>query len=104
VESAVAASPPGDFRTSLRAGWWSAGPDPVSAARACSERAGSHGASSYGYTVDYLGVRYAVSGAFTRDDEGLLQLEAVTPIETQSFVAGVARAFLERNSRGRLPP
>ena len=104
VESAIAASPPGDFRTSLRAGWWSAGPDPVSAARACSERAGSHGASSYGYTVDYLGVRYAVSGAFTRDDEGLLQLEAVTPIETQSFVAGVARAFLERNSRGRLPP
>jgi hypothetical protein len=82
IESAIAASPPGDFRISLRAGWWSAGPDPESAARACSERAGSYGPSSYGYAVEYLGVRYAVSGAFTETDEGLLQLEAVTPVET----------------------
>ena len=103
IESAIAASPPGDFRISLRAGWWSAGPDPESAARACSERAGSYGPSSYGYAVEYLGVRYAVSGAFTETDEGLLQLEAVTPVETGALVADLTRAFLERNFRDLLP-
>jgi S1-C subfamily serine protease len=99
VESAIAASPPGDFRISLRAGWFRVGPEPASAARACSERAGSYGPSSYGYVVEYLGVRYAVSGAFTETDEGLLQLEAVTPVEAGALVADLTRAFLERNFR-----
>ena len=103
VESAVAASPPGDFRISLRAGWWSVGPDPASAARACSERAGRYGASSYFYAVEYLGVRYAVSGAFTGTDEGLLQLEAVAPVEAEVLVADLTRAFFERNFKRRLP-
>ena len=106
VESAIAASPPGDFRISLRAGWWSAGPEPVSAARACSERAGRFGASSYGYAVEYLGVRYAVSGAFIAGaaaDEGLLQLEVVAPVEAAAFIRDLTRAFFERNSRSRLP-
>jgi hypothetical protein len=99
----MAASPPGDFRISLRAGWWSVGPDPASAARACSERAGRYGASSYGYAVEYLGVRYVVSGAFAESDEGLLQLEAVTPVEAEALVADLTRAFLERNFKNPRP-
>lgn len=102
VESAIAASPPGDFRISLRAGWWSLGPEPASAARACSERAGSEGASSYQYAVEYLGVRYLVSGAFTRTDDGLLQLEIVSPVDLSTLVADLARAFVERNLRSPL--
>ena len=97
VESAIAASPPGDFRISLRAGWFRVGPDSASAARACSERAGSYGPSSYGYAVEYLGARYSVSGAFTETVEGLLQLEVVTPVEAAALVADLTRAFLERN-------
>jgi S1-C subfamily serine protease len=99
VESAIAASPPGDFRISLRAGWWGAGPDPASAARACSKRAGSYGASSYSYAVEYLGVGYAVSGAFIETDEGLLQLEVVSPVEAESLVSDLARSWLEGNRR-----
>ncbi len=107
VESAIAVSPPGDFRISLRAGWWSVGPEPASAARACSERAGRFGASSYGYVVEYLGVRYRVSGAFIAGpakDEGTLQLEVVAPVEVGALVADLTRAFFERNSRSRLLP
>jgi len=70
---------------------------PSSAARACSERAGSYGPSSYGYAVEYLGARYSVSGAFTETVEGLLQLEVVTPVEAAALVADLTRAFLERN-------
>jgi len=97
IDSAMAASPPGDFRISLRAAWWGVGADSASAARACSERAGRHGPSSYAYAVEYLGVRYAVSGAFTESGEGLLQLEAVSPVEAEAHVADLTRAFLERN-------
>ncbi len=103
VDSAIAASPPGDFRTSLRVGWWRRGADPGSAARACSSRLGGEGASSYVYAVEYLGVRYAVRGAFTEIDEGLLQLETVAPVDAESLVADLRRAFLERNFK-TLPP
>jgi S1-C subfamily serine protease len=103
VESAVATSPPGDFRISLRAGWWNAGPDPEPASRMCSARASGYGASSYAYAVDYLGVRYLVSGAFTANDEGLLQLEAVAPLELSDLVADLTRAFLDQNLRNRPP-
>ncbi len=103
VESAMAASPPGDFRISIRAAWWGLGPDAVSAARACSDREGTLGASSYRYAVEYLGVRYAVSGAFTETDEGLLQLEAVAPVEAAALVADLTRAFLARNFKNPLP-
>jgi len=99
IESAIAVSPPGDFRISLRAAWWGLGPDAVSAARACSDRAGSLGASSYGYTVEYLGVGYAVLGAFTENDAGLLQLEVVAPVQTSAFVSELARFWIEINLR-----
>jgi Trypsin-like peptidase domain len=105
VDSAIAVSPPGDFRVSLRAGWWSEGSDPVSAARSCAERAGAYGASSYAYAVDYLGVRYTVSGGFTSAEEGLLQLEVVAPADSAALVSDIARAFVERNGiRSPLPP
>ncbi len=100
LESAIAASPPGDFRISLRAGFWSDGGDPVTAARACAERVGSLGASSYAYGVEYLGARYAVSGTFTGVAGGLLQLEVVAPAESSALVSDLDRAFVVRN----LPP
>jgi hypothetical protein len=102
MDSAIAASPPGDFRISLRAGWWRRGPDPETSARACSERASGYGASSYRYSVEYLGVRYSVAGAFRPAGDGLLQLEVVAPLEADSLVADVARAFLQQNSKS--PP
>jgi S1-C subfamily serine protease len=103
IESATAASPPGDFRISLRAAWWSPGPGAVSAARACSDRPGRLGESSYGYSVDYLGVRYAVSGIFTETERGLLQLEAVAPAEAAAFVSELTGFWIETNLRSLLP-
>jgi len=84
---------------SLRAGWWSRGSDAVTAARACSDRAGSLGAASYGYAVEYLGVRYLVSGAFAESGEGLVQLEGVAPLEAAGFVADLTRSWIEGNLR-----
>jgi hypothetical protein len=103
VDSALSASPPGDFRISLRAGWWRRGPDPSSAARACSERAGRYGPSSYAYAVEYLGMRYSVEGAFAEAGDGLLQLEVVAPWEGAAFVSEAARFYLERNLRSPRP-
>ncbi len=97
VESAIAASPPGDFRISLRAGFWSEGGDPMSAARGCAERMGSFGASSYAYGVEYLGMIYAVSGTFIGVAGGLLQLEVVSPAEVSALVSDLARSFVVRN-------
>jgi hypothetical protein len=48
-------------------------------------------------------VRYLVSGAFTANDEGLLQLEAVAPLELSDLVADLTRAFLDQNLRNRPP-
>ena len=76
----------------------------MAAARACGARAGNYGPSSYLYAVEYLGVRYAVSGVFTAADEGLLQLEAVAPEEASGFVTELAGAFVERNGARNPPP
>jgi hypothetical protein len=98
VTSAVAVSPPEDFRLSLRAGWWSERLDPEAAARACAPTRES-GSFRYAYTLDYLGVRYVVSGVFQDTGTGLLQLEVVSPQEMSKLVAGVASSFLDRNLR-----
>jgi hypothetical protein len=104
VESATAVSPPGDFRISLRAAWWGSGPDAASAARACSERAGRRGESSYGYSVDYLGVRYSVSGIFTEIERALLQLEVVAPADAAALVSELTGFWIETNLRSLHPP
>jgi serine protease Do len=94
--AAMAASLPGDFRISLRAGWRSGPLDPGSAARGCG---GQPGSSTYSYPVEYLGVRYVVSGAFHERGNGLLQLEIVSPETAARFVSNVASSFFERNLR-----
>jgi hypothetical protein len=99
VESAIAVSPPGDFRFSLRAGWWSIEADAASAARACSARAGREGPTSYAYPVEYLGAGYVVSGAFLPAAGGLLQLETVAPAEGERFVLDLSRELVARNLR-----
>jgi serine protease Do len=101
VAAALAASPPGDFRISLRGGWRSEGLDAASAAKACG---GKPGSSTYSYSVDYLGMRYLVSGAFHERGEGLFQLELVAPETVAGFVSGLGGTFLERNLRTDPPP
>ncbi|MGH9333304.1 MAG: hypothetical protein ACRD21_06080, partial [Vicinamibacteria bacterium] len=99
VDSALSASPPGDFRVSLRSGYWQRGSRTAeSAARACGERPGTHGASSYRYGLEYLGVGYAVEGAFMEMGDGLLQLEVVAPVETSGFLAELTRAWIEQRA------
>ncbi len=103
IESATAASPPGDFRISLRAAWWGSGPDAVTAARACGDRPGRRGEASYGYPVDYLGVRYVVSGTFIETGRALLQLEVVAPAETTALVSELTLFWIETNLKNLLP-
>lgn len=97
ADSALAASPRGDFTVSLRAAWFRNAPAPVEAARSCSARPGLFGEASYTYAVDWLGVRYHVAGVFTKVEEGLLQLEVVCPGEKEGFVRDLAARFFESN-------
>ena len=102
VESALAASPEGDFTVSLRVGWWADLLDSVtstsslcralpSAAAACSQQTGGFGDASYFYTFDWLGVRYVVEGVFIADTRGTLQLEVVAP-ESKRKTYAITRA------------
>ena len=61
------------------------------------------GESSYGYSVDYLGVRYAVSGIFTEVGRGLLQLEGVAPADAAALVSELTGSWIEANLKS-LPP
>jgi hypothetical protein len=97
ADSALAASPRGDFTVSLRAAWFRSAPPPVEAARSCSRRPGVFGEASYAYGVEWLGVAYQVKGVFAEVEEGLLQLEVVSPREKESFVREVAARFFESN-------
>lgn len=104
VDSAISVSPPGDFRISLRAGWWRGARDPESAARGCSERPRGGGVTSYSYPVAYLGVSYTVSGSFAESNGGLLQLEVVSPVDVSALLSDLAGSWLERNLRNPPPP
>lgn len=96
--SALALSPPGDFTVSLRSGWWpsSPGPSTTQSARACSDRSGALGESSYAYTLDWLGQRYVVEGLFVERD-GTLQLELVAPVEKHGLIRDAAREWMNLN-------
>ena len=97
VESAMAASPEGDFTVSLRVGWWANLLDISSAAAACSQQAGGFGDGSYFYKIDGLGIRYVVEGVFIDDARGTLQFELVAPESKQLFVRAVALAWITEN-------
>jgi S1-C subfamily serine protease len=97
ADSALAASPRGDFTVSLRAAWFRSAPPPVEAARSCSRRPGLFGEASYAYALEWLGVAYQVSGIFAEVEEGLLQLEVVSPREKEGFVRELAARFFEAN-------
>jgi hypothetical protein len=100
VDSALAVSPTGDFTVASRVGWWQASSQSsVEAASACSARRGSFGPSSYTFRIDWLGISYAVEGVFVSREDGLLQLEAVSPIEKQPFLRELFTAWVEENSR-----
>lgn len=99
VDSALATSPAGDFTIALRAGWRQADSrSSVEAASACSARRGSFGPSSYTFRIDWLGISYAVEGVFVTREDGLLQLEAVSPIDKQPFLRELFTAWIEENS------
>lgn len=103
VDSALSASMAQDFTVSLRAGWWRTGGDPVAASRACSERPGPYGASSYAYRVDWLGVSYVVAGRFVLRGERLMQLELVAPAEKEPLARDFARYWIEENEKLGVP-
>ena len=97
VESALAASPEGDFTVSLRVGWWADLLDSSSAAAACSQQAGGFGDASYFYTFDWLAVRYVVEGVFIADTRGTLQLELVAPESKQLLARELALTWIDKN-------
>jgi hypothetical protein len=79
-DSALLASPEGDFTVALRVAWWrQSGATLAQAAKACSGRRASDDSASYALQRTRLGVAYAVEGVFVPTGEGLLQLEASAP-------------------------
>jgi hypothetical protein len=54
--------------------------------------------------VDYLGVRYSVSGIFTEIERALLQLEVVAPADAAALVSELTGFWIETNLRSLHPP
>ena len=87
----AAAYPIGDVTLAVRRATWDN--ETVStqqAAASCSSGRGSSGDSSYALRVDWLGVSYAIEGAFVRIRSQLVQLEVISP----AGKAPLARALL----------
>ncbi len=100
ADSALSASPEGDFTVSVRAMWWrDAGSDPELVAAACGWPRGALGAASYVLRRDQLGVAYAVQGMFVSRGDGLLRLEIESPAPKQPFLADLFPAWVKALSR-----
>jgi len=53
--------------------------------------------------VDYLGVRYSVSGIFAEIERALLQLEVVAPADAAALVSELTGFWIETNLRSLRP-
>ena len=97
MDSALAASPPGDFTVSFRVAWWNRGVDAAGSASACSGR--STPRAEYAYRVEWLGVTYDVAGQFLSlpNRDGTLQLEVVSPVDKTKLVGSAAAAWIAAN-------
>jgi S1-C subfamily serine protease len=90
-DGGVAAYPVGDVTLAVRRATWN--DEAIStqqAAASCSSRRGPNGDSSYAVRTDWLGVSYAIEGAFVRFRSQLIQLEVISPVGK----AALARALL----------
>jgi hypothetical protein len=99
ADSALSASPDGDFTVSVRAAWWRDGFDPERVAAACGWPRGTLGVASYGLRRERLGVSYAVQGIFVSRADGLLRLEIESPAPKQPFLVDLFAAWVKALSR-----
>jgi len=100
ADSALSASPEGDFTVTVRATWWrGAGLDAEQAVAACAWPRGLEGPGSYALRHDRLGVPYVVQGVFIPRADGLLRLEMESPAAKQALVADLFPAWVRALSR-----
>lgn len=100
ADSALSASPEGDFTVSVRAAWWrAAGLDAEQAVAACAWPRGLGGPGSYALRHDRLAVPYVVQGVFVARADGLLRLEVESPVTKQALVADLFQAWVTALSR-----
>jgi len=82
-DSALSASPDGDFTISFRAAWWGSASTPP---RSC---------LTYPRRNEDLGVLYSIEGAFFSQPGGLLQLELKAPEAKVRFVRDLFQAWVK---------
>jgi hypothetical protein len=100
ADSALSASPEGDFTISVGAAWWrGAGLDAERMAAACAWPRGPLGATSYALRRERLGVAYSVEGVFLSRADGLLRLEVESPAPKQALVGDLFQAWVRALSR-----
>src|SRR5262245_8361648 len=92
------AFPAQDLTLSLRAAVWNEGSlVPQTAASSCSSRRGSIGDASYASRGNWLGVTYAIEGAFLRDGSGrLIQLEVIAPDQKSTGARTLLAAWIKK--------
>jgi hypothetical protein len=91
------AFPARDVSVVMRAAVWPAGVVPDEAAQACSSRRGSLGTSSYASTTSWLGVSYAIDGAFTRTASSqVVQLEILATQPRAAFARDLLAIWLKK--------
>jgi hypothetical protein len=96
-DSAILASPSGDYTVAFLAAWWAKGVEPSQAAQICSERQGSLGPTSYSSLIEYLGISYQIEGMYLEHSGGLIRLELVSPLEKYGYVAPAFKEWTDQN-------
>jgi hypothetical protein len=86
-DSALSASPDGDFTVSFRAAWWrSLASTPEWAAAACAPGGPAPHPGRYVVHQDRLGVPHGREGVFVRRHAGMVRLEVEAPVSKLPFV------------------
>jgi hypothetical protein len=95
----ASAFPAHDASVVVRAAVWPAEVEPDAAARACSSRRGSLGASSYASTTAWLGMSYVIEGAFTRmGSSQVVQLEILATEPRSAFARALLGIWLKKTT------
>lgn len=100
ANAVAAAFPVQDLTLSLRAAVWNESSlAPQTAASSCASRRGSIGDTSYASRADWLGVAYAIEGAFLRDGSGrLVQLEVIAPDQKSTGARALLAAWIKKTA------
>ena len=104
ANASLAAAPAQDFTIGMRAAVWTgADVTPEQAASACSPR-GASTTATYASRVEWLGVSYAIDGAFTRLGAGkMIQLEVIAPADKSAFSRALLAAWIKTIRSTGLP-